>query len=121
MTFTPDELRHLLYCASEELRARNAGKSPGPAPWLRNLVRRLQLEVAVSESGHPIDDADPESEQQDERITARQAAAILGLSKRQTQRLANDLEGELIDGRWEFRLSAVTEYAEGLTDARSTA
>jgi hypothetical protein len=50
--------------------------------------------------------------QQERLITAREAAAILGLSKRQVQRLAADLDGsQLICGRWLFEASAVTEYA----------
>jgi hypothetical protein len=45
-------------------------------------------------------------------ITARKAATILDLSKRQIHRLAADLDGRIVGGRWLFDLGTVTEYAE---------
>lgn len=117
MTLTPRQWRHALFCAAEELRARQAGKPPGPQPWNAELLRALELEIAVSESGRDSADAQQDSEV-DRWITARQAADILGLSKRQTQRLAADLQGERVDGRWQFRRSTVMAYAEGREDGR---
>jgi hypothetical protein len=111
--FTDTELRYLLYCGSQELRARRAGKAPGVQRPLVELVRRLQLEIATaSQSGHESEDGQPQSEV-DAWITARQAAAMLGLSKRQTTRLAASLGGRLIGGRWLFSASAVHDYAKG--------
>lgn len=118
MTFTRDELRQLLYCAATELRARAQGKPPGPQPWLAKLVHRLELEVAVSESRH-VSDGETAQSNTEVRISAREAATMLGISKRQVQRLAADLDGEIIDGRWLFRRPTVNEYAEGRADGRS--
>lgn len=122
MNLAAAELRQLLYCAAEELRARQRGKPPGPQPWLRNLVRRLELEVAVSgsRSRHQTDCGEPQSDA-DERISARQAATMLGLSKRQVQRLAADLDGEIIDGRWLFSRTAAEDYAKGRVNGGSAA
>jgi hypothetical protein len=120
VSFSTDELRKMLYCCASEMRARRSGKPPGPQPWLSNLIRRLELELAVSDSGHDFGWGATDLNH-DSPISAREAGVILGLSKRQVQRLAADLEGQLIDGRWIFPESIVKEYAEGLTDARDTA
>lgn len=111
MNLTKAETRQVLYCCAELLRQRTAGKYPGPQPWLTRLVRRLELELAVSESGHESGCSEEELNAE-HLISAREAANILGLSKRQTQRLATDLDGRLIGARWVFPLQCVTEYAE---------
>jgi hypothetical protein len=101
-----------LFCAEQELKARRAGKPPGPQPWNAELVRALELETATSGLGHPSDAAESDSEAT-EWVSTREAAVLLGLSKRQAQRLAADLDGRIIGGRWVFPLTAVAEYAEG--------
>ncbi|CPR11950.1 hypothetical protein BN971_03243 [Mycobacterium bohemicum DSM 44277] len=53
---------------------------------------------------------------EDELITAKEAAEVLGLSKRQCQRIAADLGGRIVGGRWLFGRAAVSEYAEGRRD-----
>jgi hypothetical protein len=118
VTFTTEELRRMLYCCAEELRARAAGKPPGVRPWLTALVRRLELEVAVSRSGHEFDCGEPQLETW---MSAREAAIELGLSKRQTQRLSDDLDGQFVGGRWVLPRSAVMAYAEGRRDGRNSA
>jgi hypothetical protein len=50
-----------------------------------------------------------------ELISAREAATILELCKRQAQRLGPEL-GDFVDGRWVFPRSAVEEYANGRRD-----
>jgi hypothetical protein len=111
------ELKLLLYCAAEEKRARENGKCP-VQKWNGELIRRVELELAVSRSGH---ESDCDAEESDAWLSAREAATQLGLSKRQTTRLAADLDGRIIDGRWIFSADAVTEYAKGRNDDRSTA
>jgi hypothetical protein len=118
MTLTSRQWRQVLFCTAEELRARRAGKAPGVQPWNAELVRAVELELAVSESGHDSV-GDQQHWEADRWITARQAADILGLSKRQTQRLAADLEGHRVDGRWQFRQSTVMNYTEGRQDGRA--
>lgn len=115
MNLTEAETRQVLYCCAELLRQRTAGQYPGPQPWLTRLVRRLELELAVSESGHESG-CGGEPLEAEHWISAREAANILGLSKRQTQRLATDLDGRLIDARWVFPLTAVNDYAEAKHD-----
>jgi hypothetical protein len=111
------ELRWLLYCTAEELRARARGKPPGPQPRLVNLVRRLELEVAVSSTRQEADYETPESEHE-VWIGSHLAAQELRWDIRQVQRLASDLEGRKVAGRWIFPESVVQQYAEGLTDDR---
>jgi hypothetical protein len=48
-------------------------------------------------------------------VSIEQAAAELGLSKRQTRRLAPDLGGRIIAGRWFIDRTALTEHIEGQT------
>ncbi|MGH3968897.1 MAG: hypothetical protein ACRDTV_12485 [Mycobacterium sp.] len=117
MTFSAAELRQMLYCCAEELRARTQGKPPGPQPWLRNLVRRLEGEVAVASSRQESDGQQPHSEHE-VWIGSRQAARMLGCGLRTIQRRANDLDSQLVAGKLVFRESVVREYAEGLTDER---
>lgn len=110
LTLTPRHIRLALYCAAEELRARRDGGKASVLPWNAELIRALEHQLTVSDSRHGSEYGTPVSETW---ISAREAAEQLGLSKRQTQRLAADLDGRFIDGRWLFPLSAVTQYAEG--------
>jgi len=48
----------------------------------------------------------------DTLITARETAELPGKSKRQCQRIAADLDGKIIGGRWLFSRAAVIDYAE---------
>jgi hypothetical protein len=119
MMFSESEVRQLLYCAAEELRARRLGKPPGPARWLAKLIRRLELELAVSTSGQEACCKTADLNY-DRMLTAREAAEILEVTSRTIRRrLAGDLEGQLIGRQWMFPESVVREYAEGLTDVRS--
>ena len=79
---------------------------------MRYHFDRLDTKVRASDLGHESGCTVGELDN-DKLITARQAAAILDLSKRQVQRLAADLDGRIVDGRWVFNLKAVMEYAEG--------
>ncbi|BCO47757.1 hypothetical protein [Mycobacterium intracellulare] len=103
----PDEIRWLYYLAGAAIRDRELNQRH-VTPCLRALFNRA--ETAMSRSRH---ESSCEAEQsKDVQITAREAAAILGLSKRQCQRLAADLDGQLVDGRWQFGRSTVVEYAK---------
>jgi hypothetical protein len=46
-------------------------------------------------------------------VTIEQAATMLELSKRQTQRLAPQLGGKIIAGRWLLDADAIAEHLEG--------
>lgn len=107
----PDELRWLYYCVGAAIREREI-QHRHVTPCLQRLFNRAH--AAVSDLGHESDCGAEQSEP-DVPITAREAADILGVSKRQCQRLAADLDGQLVDGRWQFSRAAVVEYQEGRT------
>jgi hypothetical protein len=85
--------------------------------WLVKLIRRLELEVAVSSSRHEWDCVDSESEH-DDWIGTADAARLLGWHPRQVQRRHADLNGRKVSGKLVFRESVVREYAEALTNER---
>lgn len=104
------------YCAAALVRARQRTGEPIPQ-WLRQHYDRLDAQVRVSRPGHESGSDTGQSEP-DELISAREAAMIIGCSKRQVQRLASDLDGaRIVDGRWLFRRDAVQDYAEGRNHA----
>ena len=120
MTLTPRQWRQLLYCSAEELRERRAGKPPGVQPWNAELVRAVELELAVSLAGQ--ENTDDESTLGHENwIGTEQAAEILGWHVRTVRRRRNDLGGRKVAGALVFRESVVRQYAEGLTDGRPAA
>lgn len=96
---------HALYCARQVAIWHNR---QGHLPrWLAEHLRRC--EQAASRPGHETGTAAEQSEPV--RISAREAATILGVSKRHTIRLAADLDGQLVGGRWLFNPTIVTTYA----------
>ena len=97
-------LRANFYCAAEVLRSRQRTGEPVPA-WLRQHHRQLDTAFRMSQSGH------------ENCSDAGEAAELLRKSKRQCQRLASDLGGQIVGGRWLFSRAAVVEYAEGINDA----
>jgi hypothetical protein len=110
-----------LYCAQQELDARRNGKVPGVLPWNAELVHALELEVvAMSDPGHGSVCTGTELTH-DVHLSAREVAEVLGCTDRQVRRIANDLDGEFVDGRWIFPQAAVREYVEALTHDRNTA
>ena len=108
---TRARLRADYYCVAEVVRHRQRTGEPIP-DWLCRHFDRLDAEIRVSESGHESD-SDTGQLEQDELITAREVSQMLGCSKRQAQRLASDLEAQIVGGRWLFRRSSVADYAEG--------
>jgi hypothetical protein len=121
VTLTARHLGLALWCAEQVRESRATGKRvPGPLlPWNSELVRTLEVEVAVSRTRQENDCEKQESRHDVAWIGAALAASILGWDLRQVQRRATDLDGRKVAGRWIFRESVVREYAEGLTDERS--
>lgn len=75
-------------------------------------------EALVTASGQPDGRIEPNADSVDvpdipPTVPVEDAARTLGLSKRQTRRLARNLGGRLIGGRWLLDAQAVTEHAEG--------
>ncbi|KZS79940.1 hypothetical protein B4U45_18340 [Mycobacterium persicum] len=117
-TMNPVDTECAYYCAAHLIRHRQRSGQPIPE-WLRRHYDRLDAEIRVmSAAGHESGRAAAELEKR-ELVTAEEAAAVLGISKRQVRRLASDLDGQLIGGRWLFRLCDVQTYAEGRQSARS--
>ncbi|BCQ09667.1 hypothetical protein JMUB5695_03117 [Mycobacterium heckeshornense] len=105
------DLRAAYYCVAEVLRHRRLSGAPIPA-WLREHFDRLDTAIrCTSSSGHEPGCGGEQSEQ-GSWLTATQAAQALGVSARHVRRLAADLDGQLVGGRWLFPADAVSEYAE---------
>lgn len=121
--FTDSERGHLLFCVAEVRRARATGKIPGnpQAAWLLRLLRRLELDVALSHTRHD-DTADEPCSEHEALVGTREAATLLGWTTRKVQRHQTDLDGrKLASGQLVFPANTVREYAEGLNDARTVA
>lgn len=103
MSLTEREIRAALHCVSEAERRRRQDGIPIPE-WMRQLFDRLEYEVRYPPL--PVPDVFPDP------IGSAEAATILGWTIRWTQKLAADLDGVRVGGRWLFSRKAVTEYAE---------
>jgi hypothetical protein len=101
-----DDLEVAYYVFSRFINGRlPAGKSIPEA--VRPLFKRIEL---MSVTGHETDGA---AEQLgEELIGTAEVAAILSCDPRQVRRLANDLDGCRINGRWVFTKSVVKQYEE---------
>jgi hypothetical protein len=99
MTLTPRQWRQTLYCVAEELRERRGGKTPGVRPWNAELVRAVELELAVSLSGQE-NSADTSELEHENWIGSEQAASILGWHVRKVGRRRNTMQpGKPLPGR----------------------
>ena len=89
--------------------------TPKPIPvegWMNYLLMRLDQEVRAMSSQRHEKSAAAEELDPEEWIGTTDAAEILGLTVRQTQRLARDLDGKRVGRIWLFRRSIVEDYAE---------
>ena len=109
MDVTAEQSRLLVYVIAEFIRRRQITGQPIPER-VRGLLRAV--------SAHGTDEAAPapESEPAD-LIDSEQAAQILGCSTRRIRRIAADLDGEQISGRWIFHRHNVIEYARNKKEA----
>ena len=86
-------------------------------PQHREYVQRLSSAMTASVAvGGQSDIANPvavEHYPQQNFTTVEEAAKMLGLSRRQTRRLALKLGGRICAGRWLLDLDAVNEHLEG--------
>jgi len=105
---------HAYYLVSVGLRAVRRGTAPIPS---RFLLLQAELAAAAAEvraSATGQHDGAPVAPQQylerEDTIGTAEAASILGLSNRQVQRLAADLDGRFIGGCWCFDRLAVQAY-----------
>jgi hypothetical protein len=107
MHLTDDHARAARYCVSETVRRRLLAGIPVPA-WLRTLDHHL----ARSVDGPETEVVQQQSKLSDQPIDTAEAAAIIGCTDRHIRRIAADLDGQRIAGRWIFHRPNVTDYAE---------
>ena len=108
-----DDLHAAYYCAAEVTRSRRRTGQPIPA-WLRNHYDNLDAHIRLSDFGQESG-CDTGPLDQDRLITAREASTLMVCSKRQAQRQAPKLGGQIIGGRWLLSLNAVKQHIEGTT------
>lgn len=111
MNLDSELARVALFCAGAELRRRQLAGIP-----IRDELRRLHYQLTMSVSGPETEAAHEESEVT-ELIDTSAAAEILGVSERHVRRIAADLDGTRVAGRWCFNRTAVTEYATARKEA----
>jgi len=82
--------------------------------WLPTHMHKLTTELAIMSQVRHQSDSDTAELELDELITAAQAGAILRRSKRQVQRIATSINGQIVCGRWLFNRQTVLDYAEAM-------
>ncbi|ULP45942.1 hypothetical protein [Mycolicibacter virginiensis] len=117
MILNATDIRAAYFCVAAVIRGRELHNHEVPPP-VRALFNRLDAEVRMSRTRHESASDGRQSKHQD-LIGVAEAAAVLGWSTRKVQRLAADLDGEMITGRWIFSKSKVDQYREGLADGGS--
>jgi hypothetical protein len=107
------EVRTVYWCFSVLIRGR---RHDVPRP-VADLYDRLDAEIRlVSRPRHGVPETGCGQQQSDAWIGCRETAEILKLSKRQVQRIASDLGGQLISGRYVFdrdTVHAERRYRDG--------
>ena len=106
MHLDSDDLEVAYYVFSRFINGRLAAGKALPAA-VRPLFRRIEL---MSVTGPQID---RDAEQLTQELIGTEAvAAILNCDPRHVRRLANDLDGHRINGRWVFVKCVVEQYEE---------
>lgn len=114
MNLTADDLEVAYYVFSRFINGRLAAGKSLPAA-VRPLFKRIEL---MSVTGH---ESDTGGEGLDQKlIGTTEVAAILRCDPRHVRRLANDLDGHRINGRWIFTASVVEQYEESRSVHRRT-
>jgi len=104
---TGDAVAALAYAVHVAQRARHRNGLP-PS-------RALAALAAATAPGQPDTPTSPDLDTDRDEITTEEAARMLHCSNRQARRLAPQLGGRLIAGRWLLDRRAVTEHIEGRT------
>jgi len=111
------------YLVSVGLRARRAGGAAVPRQYLQLQAVLAAAAAEVRASATRQRDVAPVAPQphsaREDTIGTVEAASILGLSNRQVQRLAADLDGRFIGGCWCFDRLAVESYAHHRDEHRN--
>lgn len=104
MNLTEHQARAARYCVAEVVRRRLLSGAPVP-PWMRTLHQHLSTADGTEYQAV--------QQQSEAMIDTAEAAKILGCTARYVRRIAADLDGQNIAGRWIFNRRNVTDYAEG--------
>ena len=115
MNLTADDVRAAYHCAAAVIRTRQRSGQPIPR-WFRAHFERIDAEIRrMSLCGHEIDCAARQDGQSSHAdwISTADVARHLGLSPRQVQRLAPELDAQRVSGRLLFDRDKVIMYAEG--------
>ncbi|WP_353109626.1 hypothetical protein [Gordonia sp. (in: high G+C Gram-positive bacteria)] len=102
MDVSDDQARLIVYVTAEFVRRRQLTGQPIP-----EQVRRLLAEA----SAYGTSERPREQHSEPDLIDTETAAAILHCTSRNIRRIATDLDGEQVAGRWIFHRATVTEYA----------
>lgn len=95
-------------------RARRSSGLPCSALY-GELARELHAAMSASGQSDVPGEPDLHAGVVSPSVPIEQAAAELGVSKRQARRLAPDLGGRIVGGRWLIDRQALTEHIEGRT------
>jgi hypothetical protein len=112
MKFNDIDTQAAYHCAAAVIRSRRRRGAPIPERLRRHYAQLDNHIRGLSDLGQESGQSGCVAGQSNATISAREAAAILECSKRQVQRLAADIGGEFICGRWLFKLAAVNAYKE---------
>jgi hypothetical protein len=107
------EMQAAYYAVAACIRERRLGGRAVPDEVYR-LYQRLHtacLSRGRHENGSGAEDA--QSSGVEKWIGSPEVAQLMGWSKRQVQRHAREMRGQIAGGRWLFRESDVIAYAEG--------
>lgn len=109
MWVSDEQAALIRYCVAEMVRRRQLCGQPVP-----NRIHDLRLFLAaMTVDGTQNHSGATELVQgQGDLIDTEKAAEILGYSTRYIRRIASDLDGQRVSGRWAFNARTVTEYAE---------
>ncbi|MGB3699313.1 MAG: hypothetical protein WBA05_17940 [Gordonia sp. (in: high G+C Gram-positive bacteria)] len=108
MDVTAEQARMLAFVIAEFIRRRQITGQPIP-----DRVRGLLRAVSAHGTAEPV----APQESPADLIDSEQAAQICGCSSRRIRRIAADLDGEQIAGRWIFHRHNVIEYARNKKEA----
>lgn len=107
------DLDALAYAVHTARRIRRQGGAPAH-PDLERLAALLDDTATSSgDTRRPQEDTTADAVGQAEHITTSEAAALLGTTRRQVTRLAPQLDGQFVGGRWLLPRDAVTEHLKG--------
>lgn len=112
-TLTDSQVQAAVYALAEFKRRRRIVGQPIPT-----AVAELHTHLLMSACGPEPPPAQRQSTP--EQVDTLQAADLLGITPRHVRRIAADLDGQRIAGRWIFNRNNIIDYREGRTHHGTT-